>query len=744
MVYPNISMYKKISDVHSSQTIPIDIFLDHIRTGEWQDIVIPIRATKDKKQRDERKKATAPSVTISGTFSSRFDEKIIQHSGFIAVDVDDLGASVEAFKALVMQDRYTYAIFTSISGYGVCVIVKIDPDHHRDAYLGLAKYYLEKFKQPVDPTGINSSRARFISWDPNMPPINDNSDVFKKYLPKEKKQKPPPVIFVQTEFDDVVRQMAERRVNCCEDYRDWLKVCFALCNRFGEGGRQYFHTLSSQSAKYDPAVCDKQYSISLAHESLWAGNKATLATIYYHAKLAGINISSEKTKKVSAATTSMKKSGLGKEQIMANLEKFEGIPKQESEHIVAQAFDSGAEFHEDADTLIDNVILWLKANYALRRNAITLRIENSGKTMSDDDLNTMFLLAKKVFNDLTFDLFCRCIYSNFTPTYHPFMEWWEYNQDQKYSGEIMNFWRCITLADESDWDKMVYFGTKWLVGLVSCIYGQPSPLVLTWTGPIGIGKTRIFRDLLPQSWRSPVDYYAESSTLGNSKDDDILMCQKILVVDDEYGGMGKREQRKFKATTDKDTFSIRPPYGRNTIDMKRLCMLGATCNEDQVLPDPAGNRRVLPFKVESVDWEAINRIDRDALWAEVFRMFHSRFDHTVVKCDIDILASGNEKFIEFTMEYELVNKYYELPAAPDGFGVQELSASAIKEYIDRISGQRLNLNKLGQELQRIGFKQVIKKVNGKSCRLYLVHEKYLGTGLDLNGGFRPFDTGSPV
>lgn len=741
MNYPNLSVYNRIHDIESTEVIPIDIFLENIRTGEWQDIVIPIRNTKDKKERDELKKKIAPSVTLSGTFAPRFDDKCVQHSGFIGVDIDDLGANTEAFKELVAQDKYTYAAFTSISGYGVCVVVRIDPDHHREAYLGLAKYYLEKFRQPVDPTGINMSRARFVSFDPHIV-NNETAEVFKKYLPKEKKTKPPPVVFVQTEFDDVIRQIVERGVNCCEDYRDWLKVCFALCNRFGEGGRNYFHQLSGISAKYDPSVADKQYSLAMSHETLWAGQKATLATIYYHAKLAGINIASEKTKKITAATSSMKKSGLSKESIILNLEKFEGVPRQDCEHIVAQAFDSGQEFH-DADTLIDNVIMWLRSNYALRRNAITLRIENAGKAMTDDDMNTMFLLGKKVFNDLTFDLFTRCIYSNFTPTYNPFLEWWQFNEDTQYSDEIMKFWRCITLSDGQDWDKMVYFGNKWLVSLVGCIYYQPSPLVLTFTGPIGIGKTRIFRNLLPQSWRSPVDYYSESA-LSGGKDDDILMCQKILIVDDEFGGQGKREQRQFKAKTDKQTFDIRAPYGRNSVTMLRLCMLGATANDEgDILPDPHGNRRVLPFAVASVDWAAINMIDRDALWAEVFRMYNSGFDCTVVKGDIDILAEGSERFVDYSLEYDLIGQYYEIPERTDGYGVAEVTAGAIKEHIDRHSGQRTNLNKIGQELRRIGFKQVVKKINKKTARVYIVIEKRIGPGIDLTGSFRPFESGKP-
>jgi predicted P-loop ATPase len=358
----------------------------------------------------------------------------------------------------------------------------------------------------------------------------------------------------------------------------------------------------------------------------------------------------------------------------------------------------------------------------------------------------MFLMCKKVFDDINFQIFKQILDSDFTPTYNPFIEWWEHNQDRPYDNEIMKLWRCIEIV--GDWDKMVYFGTKWLVALVSCIHYKQKPLVFTLTGPIGIGKTEFYRQLLPQSWRSPVDYYAETSTLGQGTDDDILMTQKILVIDDEFGGMGKKEERKFKAITDKQIFSLRRPYGHGIEDLRRLCLLGANCNEDNVLSDPSGNRRILPFKVLGIDWEAIAMIDRDALWAEVWRMYDSGFNCSVVKQDIERLADGNDEFIDYSMEFELIQKYYEVPKHPNDFGVSEASASAIKEYIDRMSGQRCSLNKIGQELKRIGFSQVPRKANGKTVRAYQVIEKRIG-GLHLPGSepeiskWTPPDIGTP-
>lgn len=736
MNYPSIGIYHSIGDTESKNTIPLDIFLSNVRDGEFQDLVLPIRISKDKDERSALKKRL-PNVTISGVFSLRFDKNLVTHSGFIAIDVDNLGDQVENFKAMISGDPYTYAAFTSVSGMGLCIVARVEADRHRDAYLGLAAYYLSRFKQPVDPTGINVSRARFVSYDPHLV-WNERSQVFKKYLPKEKKTQPPPVVFVQTEFDDIVRQMVDRRVSCCEDYRDWLKVCFALCNRFGESGRHYFHSLSSISGKYDPQVADKQYTVSLGHENMWIGQKATLSTVYYYAKLGGINIASEKTKHISAATTALKKSGLSIDTIVTNLQKFEGINPEDSRHIVAQAYDSGTDFHNDSDCLIDSLLTWLRNNYSLRLNLVTRRIENAGVSIDDMQLNSIFLNAKRVFDDLTFELFNRCVFSNNTATYNPFLEWWDKYEDTPYADEIMKFWRCIPVGSAEDFDRMVYFGTKWLVSIVASIYGTPSPLVLVLAGEKqGTGKTEVFRHLFPMEWRQPVDYYAESKLDGKEADDAVLMCTKLLIMDDEFGGQSKKEQRRFKSITSKNTFSVRKPYGRNFEDLFRLAVMGGTCQELEVLNDPTGNRRLLPFHVVSkIDYEAMNQINRTAMFAQLFRMYHSGFNFRVINNDIEILAKGSDMFLEFTLEYDLVNSYFDKPA-PNQFGVVELTAGEIKERLDKYTGQRTSLNKVGQELKRLGFEQVVKKTGGKTCRVYLVIEKKNITGLpalNLNGG----------
>jgi predicted P-loop ATPase len=288
----------------------------------------------------------------------------------------------------------------------------------------------------------------------------------------------------------------------------------------------------------------------------------------------------------------------------------------------------------------------------------------------------------------------------------------------------MRFWRCIPVETQADFDRMVYFGTKWLVSIVASIYGDPSPLVLILAGEKhGTGKTEVFRNLLPKDWRTPIDYYAESKLDGKEADDAVLMSIKLIIMDDEFGGQSKKEHRRFKATTSKKTFSVRKSYGRNPDDLSRLAVLCGTCQELEILNDPTGDqRRLLPIHViDTINYEEMNKIDRAAMWVELFRMYKAGYDYKVLKDDITTLGINAEKFTEYSLEYELIKRYFEVPNGA-AYGLAEMSASEIKVVIDTASGQRTNLGKIGQELKRLGYTQITKKRNGTAARLYNVIE----------------------
>ena len=703
-----VSIYNNIRQTVSKETTDLERFINDIKFGKWQDLVNPVRILKDYEER-KKAKMQVPYVTISGYFASERNSKgLTTHSGFIGMDIDNISSELNGIKSLLSTDPYVYACFMSISGTGLCVIFKIDPERHLGAFNSIADYLIKKYQIVIDPSGKDICRPRFISYDPDAY-LNQDAVKFKKYLPKEKKRKIQSTIFVQSEFDEVVKKMVDANVSCVEDYRDWLAIGFGLADHFGESGREYFHNLSSCSSKYERSMCDRQFTHCLRQPQ--STGKITIATIYYFAKQAGINVFSEKTKRIAAATTTQKKAGLSAEQIADNLEKFEGIKKQDAEAIIKQAFQSNADF-TSSTSLVENIRSYLRHTYNLKFNTISRRIELDGKDLDDKLINTLFLDAKVIFDDLTFDMFYRVLTSNNTESYNPILNWFEENKNLPSDGTIDQFFSCF----ETD-DDLPYFGKKWLVSVISSAMGVHSPLVLIYVSEKqGTGKTEAFRRMMPKGLKK---YYGESK-LDAGKDDEILMTQKLIILDDEMAGKNKREADHIKGLTSKQTFSLREPYGRVNVDLNRLAVLCGTTNSKAILNDPTGNRRFIPIEIKSIDFSAYNSIDKDRLFIDAYNLFVSGFDWQLSTEDVERLNSRTDKFQDYSMEYELITKYFMQPVFNAGM---DMTATEIKIWLENKSTQKiLSLRKIGMELKRLGYKCTAKKVNGKTQQVYEVEK----------------------
>lgn len=705
----SISIYDNIHQNKGNQTVPLDLFLTDVKEGRWQDIVNKVRIIHDHDTRQNEKKKL-PYVTISGYFGKeRAAAQLSKHTGFIGMDIDNIGGELNGTKVLLSKDPYVYSIFMSVSGTGLCVIFKIDPEKHLEAFLGIADYLLKNYQIVVDPSGKDVSRARFVSYDPDLY-LNESAVTFKKYLPKQKKRKITSTIFVKSEFDAVVEQMVRNNVSCVEDYRDWLSIGFGLADHFGEAGRTYYHQLSSCSDKYEPSICDRQFTHCL--RSNGSTGKVTIATIYWFAKQAGINIYTEKTKKIASVTSTQKKAGLSAEQIAANLEKFEGISKQDADDIIKQAFQANTNFGS-GESLVESIRAYVRHQLQLRRNAITRKIEYEGQPIDDIKLNTFYLDAKIIQPELNFELFSKVVFSDNTPTYHPIKEWFELHKDHQYTGDpISEVFSTIKTNEDA-----VYWGKKWFVSLVASVYGQHSPLMLILAGEKqGTGKTEFFRRLLPSELRQ---YYAESK-LDAGKDDEILMTQKWIIMDDEMGGKSKRESKRLKELTSKQTFTLREPYGKTNVDLERLAVLCGTTNDLEILNDPTGNRRLIPIQVESINFEAYNAVNKADLLAQAYKLYNDGFDWQISRLEAEMMASGNDKFEEQSIERMLIQKLFMVPN--DKSFSTDLTSSDIMIKLEAQTKQRLSLKRIGMELKSLGFRQRLTKTRSGMQRLWEVEE----------------------
>lgn len=683
----------------SSGTMHIYDFINKVRDGEWKSIIDPIRKEKDKDKRSTLKRSLV-SVTVSGVFNERKENLLIEHSGLICIDVDNF-----TDKSSILNDKYTYCCFDSVSGNGFAVIVKINPKKHKESFRFLQKYYFEEYGIVIDPAPQNPASLRYVSYDPTIT-INNNSEKSKTLVEKkEKRFSTLPIVSTDEQFNSYVQEIVSKGIDLAPDYESYLNLSFALAQGFGENGRNYFHALSSVNEKYNSPHADRQYSIALKRGK----TGITIGSLYYLFKQNGIQFHTDRKSLAIAAIG--KKAGKSKEDVKIELLQnnvSESTANQYVDEIYRRDDVNLEALTQDPERLIESLMEWLLQNHPIRRNEITKMIEENSKDVKRERLNTIFLRAKVAFNskDVNYDLFERIIFSEFIKDFNPITEYIDKNRYRNSNG---NLDLLVKTIDTPTKNSEVYI-KKWCVSIIAAYKGAPVRSVLTLTGGQNTGKTEWFRRLLPTELQR---YYAESK-MDAGKDDELLMCQKLIVMDDEMGGKSKEDERRFKELTSKNVFSLRAPYARSNEDFKRLAILCGTSNSNEIMNDRTGNTRILPVEVSSINHAFYNNIDKDELFMELVRLYESGFDWKLSKDELNELATESENFEGLNPERELILKYFMPNDGRAGF-LEWLTATDIKIFIENSSHQQIKSMKFfGTELRHIFGKPKRDKDKGRT------------------------------
>ncbi len=700
----------------SDGELEIEEFVLGIKFGKWKDATLKIRSIENKEERDKQKR-NSPQVTISGTFAERAESNLIHHSGFICIDLDGV-----TDKSQLVNDPYLYCIFYSSSGKGLAGIFKINPLKHKESFNWLRMYLYNTYGLAADPAPQNVASTRCISYDPDLF-HNPNCAISKYINEKPPKVKNLPVVVSDQDFADIIGQCVQRGINLTESYEEFRDIAFALANGKGEDGRFYFHQLAGISTKYNSRAADRQYDIALKDKS---AKKITIGTLYHYIKAAGIEVKSQNKQAVAIATMA-KKSNRSKEGVTASIVQLTGTSQQTAEQLVDEVFNRSdiniESVSKDPEKLIENICTFIAQNYNLKKNLITGVVENSGSPLTKESFNTMFLKIRSVFNStsVSFDLIERIVISEFTPTFDPIKEYIDKHRHLKSTGNIDK----VIASIETNTPNAAVFIRRWLIALGAAVDGYPVRYVLALVGGQRSGKTEFFRRLLPAKLHR---YYAESK-LDAGKDDHILMCQKLIVMDDELGGKSKKDEKIFKELTSRNTFDLRVPYGRYNETFKRLAVLCGTSNPTEIMSDPTGNTRYLPVEVISINKELYNSVDKDELFMELIRAYESGEPWNLSNQEHEALTAVSSEFEEIPFERELINTHFE----NSGHGSPlNFSATEIKDYIELHSKQKItNMKRFGIELKKIFGKSKIMKRNGQLSYCYQVY-KIVKDSADIN------------
>lgn len=706
-----ISLFANTKSVIPESQITIDEFLSSVKFGKWR---LQIEAIRNEPDKDKRKalKELLPAITASGIFSKRNQDSLLQHSGFICIDLDNF-----TDKTSLLLDQYTHALFTSVSGGGLAVLVKINPAKHKESFKWLQEYYFKNYGIVCDPAPSNPASLRFVSWDPECF-VNEKSKPAKFAIPRQKKIQSLPIYFSDDHVGQMVKEAVSRGINIAESYSEYLTLAFAISSGFGEAGRSHFHALAGVSSKYNSEHADKQYNICLKKPD----GGITVGSFYYLLKQAGINFPDNKKYEEAIRTTAIgKRSSRTESDAVTILTTSHHLPEADAKRIAKEVYSRPditlTSIAADPEKLIHSLVAWMQSNYPIKKNLITGKLEDSKGELTKERFNTIYLHARAAFNtpNITFDLIERVLFSEFTESYNPIKDYIESNRHRNTVGNIDRLINTIT----SKTPGHSLFIRKWLLAIPAAIEGKPVRLVLALTGQGLSGKTEWFRRLLPKNLKK---YFGESKLMAG-KDDELLMCEKLIILDDELGGKSKHDASYFKMISSKDWFSLRAPFGRGNMDYKRLAILCGTSNEREIINDPTGNTRILPVEVLTIDHEAYNSIDKDELFMEIVRTYESGEDWNFTKDEVQVLAETSKEFEGIKIEQELILRYFLPEAELDGSGgvLDEMTAMEIKSYIEIRSMQKVfNMKNFGSELKSIFGNSKPKKVGGKTLWQYSV------------------------
>ncbi|AGO47843.1 virulence-associated protein E /helicase/ primase [Cellulophaga phage phi46:1] len=723
-----ISIYKDRFAVVPLGKTTVEDYFDDVKNGRWQDHVLAVRNGKAKK--DE-----SVAVTVSGLFEGRrVANDVKQHSGIIGIDLDQ-GDNDDLLskRGALENDPYCFSCHTSIRGFGLVWYVKIDPTKHKDAFRSIEQYLANNYGVVVDPSGKDISRLRYVSFDPDLF-INKRAKKWDKYIPKKELPvyTPSMSVFANDDISYIMEQI-RTGVNIAEDYDSWLRVGFALAKEFGEAGRDYFHIVSSQSSKYDSKKCDKQYDTSLRRSA--DNESVNINTFFWYCIQAGIKVKTSTTNDIESLAKQKIRSGSSKvDAFQATREYFklmEGLEETRINEVLERVAEipDGKIKAEKADDKTTELELFIKSQ-KLQFNEIKRRVERDGEEITDRDLNSIYLQAMhSIDHNISKNKIESLIDSEIVPSYNPFLEFFRTHAQLKPSGLIKELCACFEYEkpavemydlspEHKDSDFLEVFLEKWLLSIISSMHGTYSLLVLVLTGGQRAGKTKFFRGLLPSDLSN---YYAESK-LDKDKDDGILMCGNLLIMDDEFSGKSKSQAARFKEISSRDTFTVRRPYGRFFETLKRYAVLCGTGNDAEILNDPTGNRRLIPVQVKTIDHKRFEAIDKTALFMELYHKWKKIGDGWMLsEKDIEFLNQSTEKHEALDMDSELLIELYK-PAQPNEHRAKFVTTSEIILKINEVFGHKVFSNKMGMILRKHNFEKVRKRDGGSRIYGYYVHE----------------------
>ena len=246
---------------------------------------------------------------------------------------------------------------------------------------------------------------------------------------------------------------------------------------------------------------------------------------------------------------------------------------------------------------------------------------------------------------------------------------------------------------------------KWFVGMVaSWMYDDVvNHQVLVLIGKQGIFKTTWLEHLIPPALRAYCCKLANTTQI--NKDDRLRLAEFGLINLDELDSMSSRELNTMKSIITATDVNERVAYGYTKERKIRLASFCASSNRREFLTDITGNRRWLPFEVESIENPFQSILPYERMYAQARYLVEYGFNYWFDLDDIATLEKHNESFRAQESEEQLLPILFDVPAEGRG---EFMTTAQISERLVTYGNIKkpMPLNRLGMLLGQMGFKNI--------------------------------------
>ena len=376
-----------------------------------------------------------------------------------------------------------------------------------------------------------------------------------------------------------------------------------------------------------------------------------------------------------------------------------------------------------------NTNLTNDANNSLGEN--TNLICPQWQPISDRIVNTLWSQMSSVMRVNIQDIY-RVIESDYVPAFNPFVEyleslpeWHEGDHDYiadlaatvKIKGEQEHMespeadsslftLRSSLPSQEADSSLFTLRSSlkKWLVGMVAGWISEDvvNNVILVFIGEQGAYKTTWFNYLLPPQLKQY--FYTKTNANRMTRDDLLTLAQYGLVCCEELDTMRPAELNQLKAAVTMPSIDERAAYAHFHEHRKHIASFCGTGNNVSFLSDPTGNRRWLPFEVESIVSPREHPFCYEGIYSQALALYKSGFTFWFTKEEIQEQNRHNRKFETPRLEHELVDLYFRKPLEHENS--MFMTSSRVLQIIGSGITQKLSATRIGMAFSELGFQRV--------------------------------------